>query len=168
VIRAGGSHPTKSTQRLHACTHQGRALASAAQAGTAKRPIKQAGCIHKPGQWHAQNKHNLCIQSHAYASRHAKRMHRASMKQAEAKHVQDKHKTCRQSHAHARAETTKRMHKTSMKHAEYLHASTQYASVHIPLISRRRYPPQDAVLKQRTNFDLYLTHYPLPAQTLCS
>ena len=49
-------------------------------------------------QWHAQNKHKLCIQSHAHASRHAKRMHRTSIKQAEAKHVQDKHKTCRMWH----------------------------------------------------------------------
>jgi hypothetical protein len=62
VIRAGGSHPTKSTQRLHACTHQGRALGSAAQAEAANRMHEtsrkhaEANDMHQPSTNHAHNR----------------------------------------------------------------------------------------------------------------
>ena len=93
VIRAGGSHPTRSTHRVHACTNQRRALASAAQAETAYRMYQtsmkhaEANGMHKQ----AQTMHTIaCIRQQACQTQ-AQHKHEASRSQACARQAQNMH-----------------------------------------------------------------------------
>ena len=152
VIRAGGSHPTKSTQRLHACTHQGRVLGSAVQAETANRMPQtsrqhaEANDMHQPSTKHAHNR------THTPAG-----MANACIKQAGSMQKPSMHKTSTK-HAHNRMPTPEqeqpnacRPHATSMQNACTLQEQPQEARAHIPRIPRSRHTPQDAGWTELTN-----------------
>jgi hypothetical protein len=70
VIRARGSHPTKSTQRAHACRQQHRALASI-------RCNNSISITSRNSQTHAPNKQEACRMPAHFKSKH-KKQERAS------------------------------------------------------------------------------------------
>ena len=152
VIRAGGSYPTKSTQRLHACTHQGHALPSATQAETANRKHQtsrthaEANDMHQPSTKHAHNRTHTPVG-----------MANACLKQAGSMQKPSMHKTCTK-HAHNRMPTPEqeqpnacRPHATSMQNACTLQEQAQEARARIPRIPRSRHTPQNTGLTELTN-----------------